>query len=581
MKRWPLSIMVGLLLLLATVAAAADGLTNSQINLLNNSSPAAKKVALGTKLDLALRGGTPAASAVTVADAGGHYTAEQVEAALTEVMTRLKAETDSASGADLVAATPISGIGTANTDTVQEILEGLDALLKSTTNGAAGADYVGATAIAGLSGETVQALLESLKSGLDAVAGPVYQFSWAGNMGHDVGAGSDGVLVGELTPQAIGYGFLYDECLQTGVLAYADDGGAYTDESTAANEATGNDVTLVPATAVQEDAYYLGHATKQFNRAVITITTAGNFVGTVTWEYWSGAAFVALANVADGTTNFSAGAADVSVTYDTPVDWEKCTVDGVNGYWIRGRLSAVTSGGGHKAGRVRLEAVAADAVWTDDTTDINSAGAGDVALLSTYPLVDNSFSFGADAPFCKLKVTISQARAAGTLAWEYWSGAAWATLTTQDNSATWSTGASTYIISWVPPADWAANTVNSQEAYWVRCRVTAAGGSQQPLATQGWLMDMTTGSGIAVNGAFTAGRVQMRCQTKSGTTADSKFLLVNMTQGTWDDFTWTKADVTDSDTVSLAFAGDDELAIVQVIEDGSTEFANTQLFVEP
>lgn len=569
-------VLAGMLLALASTGSA-DGLNARQINLLNRMNQAAQQVGLGTKLNEALTGGTPAASAVTVADAGGHYTAAQVEAALAEIMTRLKAETNGASGADLVAATPITGIGDANTDTVQEILEGLLALLEGTGDGTAGADTIGATAIDGLTGSTVQALLEALDSRVDSLAG-TYQFPFYGAIGHDVGPGADGVLVGELTAQSVGYGYLYDECIQSAVLAYADDGGAYTDESTAANEATGDDVTLTPAAIAENDAYYFGHATKQFDRIIITITTQGNAVGTVTWEYWNGAAFTALSNVTDGTSNFSAGAGTVSVTYDTPVDWATCTVDGVLGYWVRGRFSAVTSGGGAAAGRVRLQAVTG--TYTDDSTDLNDADAGDVALLSTYPLIGNAFYFGADAVFCKIETTVSQARVAGTLAWQYYNGTAWTTLTTADNSATWSTGASTYVTSFMPPADWAAVSVNSQEAYWVRCIVTAEGGSQQPLGTQAWLYDFTHGSGIKMAGAATFNRIQMRCQTASATNADSKLLLVNLTDGTYDDVTWTKADVTDSDTIDLDFDADEELALVQCIEDGSTEFQNVQFILD-
>ena len=45
------------------------------------------------------------------------------------IIDALEAETDGASGADLIAATPITGVGTAATDTVQEILEALYALI--------------------------------------------------------------------------------------------------------------------------------------------------------------------------------------------------------------------------------------------------------------------------------------------------------------------------------------------------------------------------------------------------------------------------------------------------------------------
>jgi len=399
-----------------------------------------------------------------------------------------------------------------------------------------------------------------------------YPLFFSGNCGHDAGVASDGVLFGALTDTAMGYAYLFGQA--EACKAYADDGGAYTDETTGANEATGDDVTLVPATAAQEDAYYIGHSTDKFGRTDITITTQGNFVGTVTWEYWNGTAWAALAGVTDGTSNFSAAAATVSVTFTVPEAWAQCTVDSVLAYWIRGRLSAVTSGGGATAGRIYCIVEAASGTWTDDTTDYNDDGAGDVALLPAFPVENDAMYLGADAQFCKLKTTVSQARVAGDIAIEYSKAAgAWGTLTCDDNSAAWTTGAATYITSFVPPADWVAQEVNSQSAYWIRFRLSSEGVTTQPLATQGWIKDFTHGDGIAVKGAVTFDRWQGSAATASAENADSKFLIINLTDGTYDDWTWTAADIMDTAAISLAFDDGEKFAIVQVQEDGTTEFA--------
>ncbi len=87
-----------------------------------------------------------------------------------EILAILAAETDGTAGADKIGATPITGVGTANTDTVQEILEAFDAKLKATTDAAAGADYVGMTAIAEAgAATTVQGVVEGLVAALKAV----------------------------------------------------------------------------------------------------------------------------------------------------------------------------------------------------------------------------------------------------------------------------------------------------------------------------------------------------------------------------------------------------------------------------
>ena len=57
--------------------------------------------------------------------------------------------------------------------------------------------------------------------------------------------------------------------------------------------------------------------------------------------------------------------------------------------------------------------------------------------------------------------------------------------------------------------------------------------------------------------------------------------MINVTQGTFDTFTWTKTDIMDRDTtVSLAVTAGDEIAIQMVQEDGSTEFAGGSLILE-
>ena len=89
-----------------------------------------------------------------------------------EILDILAAETEGAAGADKIGITPVSGVGTANTDTVQEFIEALDAKLKAVTDAAAGADYIGMTAITETgAAATVQSVIEALVTRLKAVTG--------------------------------------------------------------------------------------------------------------------------------------------------------------------------------------------------------------------------------------------------------------------------------------------------------------------------------------------------------------------------------------------------------------------------
>jgi len=80
----------------------------------------------------------------------------------------LQAITDNASGSDQIGATAITNL---DGETVQAVLESIRNKLKSVTDNASGADFVGATSVSGLTGTTVQSLIESLKGYADTLDG--------------------------------------------------------------------------------------------------------------------------------------------------------------------------------------------------------------------------------------------------------------------------------------------------------------------------------------------------------------------------------------------------------------------------
>lgn len=405
----------------------------------------------------------------------------------------------------------------------------------------------------------------------------------AGNLGNIAGPASDGVLLGQLTATAVAKAILKGQAFAA--LCITDDGGTYVDDTTDFGESTANDVAPLPAVPAVDDACYFGHATKTFQRLDVNGTTQGAGTWTVVWEYWNGSSWASL-GATDGTSGFTAATGWQSVTWTKPTDWATCLVDGSLGYWIRARVSAYTSvttqpllGQGY--------AIDDDnAVWTDDTTDFNDAGAGDVDLLPAYPVVGDGIYLGLSEKFCKVKVTTSQARTGtATLSVKYWNGTSWTAIAAadlDDDSTGWSATAGTHIIHFVPPSDWAANTAangpNGEAGYFVVVEMTAMTDvTQQPLATQGWVYPLETGaSGLSSPVRGTIDLVSMMAQTASATNNDSVFLVLNITQGTFAEITWTKADAYVEATADLDVLIGDELALIQVKEDGTTEFANAQ-----
>lgn len=134
------------------------------------------------------------------------------------------------------------------------------------------------------------------------------------------------------------------DLIQVLEAAVADDGGATTNESAAAKNATVNDMTLLPAVPVANDAYYFGSDYK-FDSLTLVVGIAGAGVWTIVWEYYhSDTTWHALADLVDGTNGFTAAAGTkvVSFTKDS-ANWTSVAVGGLNEFWIRARVSVFTS----------------------------------------------------------------------------------------------------------------------------------------------------------------------------------------------------------------------------------------------
>jgi hypothetical protein len=124
--------------------------------------------------------------------------------------------------------------------------------------------------------------------------------------------------------------------------AVADDGGVQADETVEANNDTANDMTLLPVTPAENDAYYFGKSS-QWDWLELRMGTAGIGTWDIAWEYWNGAGWVSLADVVDNTSGFRVAETRL-VSFTRPPDWGQTIVGGIAGlYWIRARVSAYTS----------------------------------------------------------------------------------------------------------------------------------------------------------------------------------------------------------------------------------------------
>lgn len=121
--------------------------------------------------------------------------------------------------------------------------------------------------------------------------------------------------------------------------ALADDGGVQTDETTEANSAAANDMTLLPTSPEVDDAYYFGLSTP-WDWLCLNIGQAGLGTWTIVWEYYNGATWEALPDALDTSDGFH-NSGKHSVTFSRPEDWATSTILLLNLYWARARVTAV------------------------------------------------------------------------------------------------------------------------------------------------------------------------------------------------------------------------------------------------
>lgn len=170
-------------------------------------------------------------------------------------------------------------------------------------------------------------------------------------------------------------------------------------------------------------------------------------------------------------------------------------VSGPNGYdeTILGGTQTVDQIGASLADKISGLPLAAgilddNGVFTNDTTDLNDADAGDVALFPATPVAgEDRFLFGRTTPFKKLVVDVGTA-GTGTyvLSWEYWNGSAWTALSGVVGTDFKATGRRS--LSFTPPTDWVANTINLQGPFFYVRAVFASGTmTVVPLATQAFV----------------------------------------------------------------------------------------------
>ncbi len=224
---------------------------------------------------------------------------------------------------------------------------------------------------------------------------------------------------------------------------------------------------------------------------------------------------------------------------------------------------------------------------TDYTTEAANATGNDVLPFPTSPAVGDYAAFASAVKFFGLLIKIgTQANMSATTAWKYSGPAGALTALTplfDNTSALKVAGTGWKLMCFPPPADWTAVALADTiigDRYMLVCEIaTLSSSTTEPLIDQVKFVH-AVGDGIDVKITGTVKKLIFNFNTASGTTADSIFLLINVTAGTWQSYTKTKATAYQEVSGDLAVTAGDELVLCQVTEDGSTEFADGSVIIE-
>lgn len=258
------------------------------------------------------------------------------------------------------------------------------------------------------------------------------------------------------------------------------------------------------------------------------------------------------------------------------------------------------AGGSGATGVTQTEATAAFAV-VDDGGVMGTLLANSYKLFPATPAAGDALYLGAAIPFCEFGIDMSATVAVydepAVLAWQYSKGAAaWGALTLRDaTGASAETGA--YFgerdgaVSFVPPADWAADEINGQSAYWIRAVIQADKADNMTTvgvtASKEHLIVTPDGDGFTVPFKCNISKVRV---TTTGVVHNQivRFVLVNFTKGTYSlELSWAASQVTDTFTgtaLKAASAGVDcdagDVLGILVTEDNGATVNPTNIVVE-
>lgn len=159
-----------------------------------------------------------------------------------------------------------------------------------------------------------------------------------------------------------------------------------------------------------------------------------------------------------------------------------------------------------------------DAAFTDRTAEARTAGGTPFALFPTPGTSDRAYlGMQGRVPtagdpgflFSQLRFDLATLGVGGSYAWDYWTGAAWSTLSVADGTNGFTQNG---IVAWTPPSDMATRAVGGVTMMWVRVRPTSAPSTAptvNSVSSLGWTRAYSGTNKAAYQQAPKSGRLQL------------------------------------------------------------------------
>ena len=138
--------------------------------------------------------------------------------------------------------------------------------------------------------------------------------------------------------------------------------------------------------------------------------------------------------------------------------------------------------------------------YTDNTSEANTPRGTSFYAFSETVGVGDVLYFGSGNKFTGVVLNLVNVGVGGVVVWEYYNGTDWTAMTVSESSTGCDDLNASGVISWDLPSGMGKTTINDEENYYVRVRVTTAHSTSPSVDYFGFKQDSSIVSEVSING---------------------------------------------------------------------------------